>query len=350
MLSKCNMKIVGVQDFALSAPAWLDEGTSVSWLRAWEKIAATSGHQMIAVLREHNYDVKMLRPVRGVTYWFAKTQDKLLSLVIEANPDIVFYNTCFYPQLPKIMQAVRLALPNCKQIVRTHHEVKRVMSDAVLQAVLANADHVIVSTQADVRHLMGLQQQQQLHHYSVVPFGVDVPYFLHARDMHGERGKQLDILASCSCNPVKNLPLLNETFDLLQQKGLHAQNTIGQAKARYAQLLCSSRLYFAPSTSEASGSRSLLEAYACGAYPVVSASCASACEVVKRFGGASIIETAHRSAAQVASELAAIVSQLKEGTVVPDPSIRQQLLSSEFNEAREIARIMAIVQNTSAEA
>jgi hypothetical protein len=43
------MKIVGIQDFALSAPAWLDEGTSVSWLRAWEKLAVL-GHEMVAVL------------------------------------------------------------------------------------------------------------------------------------------------------------------------------------------------------------------------------------------------------------------------------------------------------------
>jgi hypothetical protein len=288
----------------------------------------------------------MLRPVRGVTYWFSKTQDRLLSLVIEARPDIILYNTCYYSKLPKMMEAVRLALPDCKQIVRTHHEVRRVMTDSVLQAVVAHTDHMIVSTQADVQQLMGLGQPLPMQ-LSVVPFGVDVPYFVQAAAAAAaashSQGKLLDVLASCSSNPVKNLPLLQETFGLLQQKGMRTQNTIGQAKVRYAQLLCSTWAYFAPSTSEASGSRSLLEAYACGTYPVVSASCASACEVVNRFGGAHIIQTADRSAEQVASDLSDIVTSLQEGTLAPDPSIPQQLVSSEFNEVREVAKIMAAV-------
>ncbi|WIA10884.1 hypothetical protein OEZ85_011050 [Tetradesmus obliquus] len=272
------MKIAAVQDFPMAAPAWLDANTSVSWLRAFERMAAEGGHEAHAIMREHNYEYTMSRPIRGIHYVFTRGHEKFAGILHKIRPDVVMYNNCCYARLPGLMKAVRQLLPDAVQVVRTHHEVKRVLPRPLLAEVLANADHMIVSTEADWEYISTTTPAPLQH--SIIPFGVDVPYFLARPPC----ARTTDFSASCSGNPVKNLPLLKRVFAELASRGYTTQNILGQPREQYAQQLCSTKVYFSPSTSEASGSRSLLEAYACGAYPVVAAACASACEVVSKLG------------------------------------------------------------------
>ncbi|KAF6252729.1 hypothetical protein COO60DRAFT_1643862 [Scenedesmus sp. NREL 46B-D3] len=338
------MRIVGLQDFAMAAQAWLDESTSVSWLRAFERLAAEGGHEAHAVLREHTHDYyAMEQPTRGVGYVFTKAHGKRLAeAVCRLRPDVVMYNCCYYARLPELMAVVRQQLPSAVQVVRTHHEVRRVLPRPLLAAVLANADHVIVSTDADWEYVVGSGGLPSSH--SVIPFGVDVPYYCcqaHAAQQAGG----LDFAASCSGNPVKNLPLLKAVFAELAGRGYSTCNILGQPKAQYARLLQSARVYFSTSTSEASGSRSLLEAYACGAYPVVAAECVSACEVVGKLGRGQVVDTASASAAAIADRLEAVLASLPPARSSP---AAQQL--TDYGEEQEVRALVSAIQGQAARA
>ena len=63
---------IGVQDYADTAPKWLDSSVSFSWLRAFER--AESSVRRFAFVRELHYTWDMAGPVRGVTYCFRKAQ------------------------------------------------------------------------------------------------------------------------------------------------------------------------------------------------------------------------------------------------------------------------------------
>lgn len=306
----------------MAAPAWLDVGTSVSWLRAFERLSCEQGLETHAVLREHHYDATMSAPIRGVHYTFVKPYDKLAGSITGLQPDVVFYNNCQYAKLPQLMRQVADGAPGVRQIVRTHHEVRRVLPPALLAQVLEHADHIIVSTRADTEALAEVPLRRP---YSVIPFGVDVPYYAQT----AEEAKTIDFIASCSSNPVKDLPLLRSAFAILASRGFTTLNVLGRAKAEYARLMRSARVYFSPTTSEASGSRSLLEAYACGVYPVVSRTCASTCELVGKLGG-HIIDTAHGDAAAVADELEQVLKALPE---LPKADLKP------FSEAAEVRQL-----------
>lgn len=326
-----TMRIIGVQDFPMAAPAWLDDTTSVSWLRAFEQLAE-AGHEVFAILREHNYDYKMARPIRGVRYIFTKTHEKFAQLIKELEPDRIMYNCCYYWRLPTLMQTVKALCPTAHHIIRTHHEVKRVLPKPLLAQVLEHADHMILSTHADWEAVAAIEPVQQ---HTIIPFGVDLNYYGCCAS---QCSKTLDFIASCSGNPVKNLPLLKSVFEELAARGYTTQNVVGMPKQQYAQRLQSARVYFSPTTSEASGSRSLLEAYASGAYPVVSAQCVSTCELVALFGG-SVTDTESGNVKSIADHLERVLHSLPDAL----SGIKLTKLSS-YSEDQEVSDLVLAMQ------
>ena len=287
----------------MSTPMWLDKSTSLSWLRAFEELSEC-GDDVYAILQEPNYEYRMLYPIRGVRYYFTKSSkiltDKIREMICEVKPEVIMYNFCDYGSLPLLIEKLSVLLPDACHYVRTHHEVRRVLSGALLRSILSKVDMMIVSSDADKSVIEDVNKGVKIY---VVPFGVDIKM---GEGVSMER--VIDFASSCGVNPVKNLDILKCVFKGLELRGYKTMNILGQNKLRYVSLLKSTRVFFTPTSSEASGSRSLLEAIVCGAYPVVSDICESTCEVVERLGGSRV--SISRSIDEIVDELEEILCNM----------------------------------------
>lgn len=276
------MLFIGIQDYPMPAAKWLDAATSVSWLKAFEKLAA-NGHVCHAILQEHHVSYHMSAPIRGVYYHFFNKEinenEDVFSIIHNLKPDVLMYNCCGYNKVLKLLSRMQSILPACKHILRTHHEVKRVMPLELAARICMLADGIIVSTQHDIDYIQSLGITSPT--LSLCPFGVDIAYFGETTAL----SRDIDVSASCSLNPVKNGPLLAKVFEIMKQRGKNVVNILGQSPEVYRNTLQRSKVYFAPTLSEASGSRSLLEAITAGAYPVCSAECESTMDLIKLYNG-----------------------------------------------------------------
>lgn len=278
------MIIVGLQDFAMTAAKWLDAGTSVSWIRALEKLAE-EGHTCYAILREHHVSYEMTVPIRGVHYHFTNKDfvddDKVCSNLQNLRPDVILYNCCWYEKVPALLTCMQILLPDCRHILRTHHEVKRVLPPILASKICALTDGLIMSTQHDIEYIYSLGITHPIIY--LCPFGVEAAYFYCNNNPCSQR--DIDVCASCSANPIKNGSLLSNVFAEMKTRGFNVLNVVGQALDKYRDILQHSKVYFAPTLSEASGSRSMLEAIAAGAYPVCVSECESTTDLVNHYNG-----------------------------------------------------------------
>lgn len=281
--------VLGVQDYKMNAAKWLDAGVSLSWLRAFEAMAsadAAGSVRLHALVREPHFETVMEVPVRGVHYRFYCDRMAVARHVRDVDPDVIVYNFWEYDHAPDILAVANAAAPAALHVLRVHHELRAAMAPALLARVLQVVDAFIVPTRHDRAYLLEQGCDPAATTISIIPFGVDVDFFadsLPSRDDRAQRA--LHCVASCSANPVKNAPLMRAVFARLDDEGYKTRNLIGAKRAVYREVLRSARVYFAPSASEASGSRSLIEALAAGCLPVVARECASAVDVVARFGG-----------------------------------------------------------------
>lgn len=328
------MLFVGIQDFAMPAAKWLDAATSVSWLRAFEKLAA-DGHICHAILQEHHITYHMSTPIRGVYYHFINKKinedDDVFSVIHNLKPDVIMYNCCVYNKIPALLSRMQSLLPACKHTLRTHHEVKRVMPPDLATKICSLVDGLIISTQHDIDYMQSLNIMSPTP--SLCPFGVDIAFF-------GENTKlsrDIDFSASCSLNPVKNGSLLANVFEMLKQRGYIVVNILGQSPAVYRKILQRTKVYFAPTLSEASGSRSLLEAIAAGAYPVCSAECHSTMDLIRLYNGTSI-STEQNTVENICNILQDCLNN--KSLHWKSPSQSQMDIYSEQNEIRTLRNIL----------
>lgn len=320
------MKLIGIQDFSLSAAKWLDPATSISWLRVWEKLSTE--HEVHALVREHTTTHTMSAPIQGVTYHFSEKDNFwniLIARLLTLDPDCIFYNCFEYQKMADVIQVYKNQRPHCLHIVRTHHQIQRCFPLSILDQVNV-ADIWIVSTVEDVAWF---KQAQTIPLMFVVPFGVDGEYF-----KTDTLAKTLDFVASASNNAVKQKPLLDQVFNLLKEKGYTTRNIVGVSKEVYRDVLQSAKIYITLTLSEASGSRSLLEAIFAGAYPAVFGSCSSTTAICEKVGGLVLTGTAEEIAEQL------------ETALLGDARVNEYSLA-EFEEAKEIEDLYAIFTHLS---
>lgn len=284
------MKIVGIQDYPMPAPKWLDTTVSVTWLRAFENLA-DENNDMYAILEEPNYDYIMSNKLNNVKYFFTRSSrrfnESLMRYLKEIKPDIIMYNYCDYASIPNLIRIIRNVLPETQHCIRVHHGLKRVVSNRnLLLSILDLVDAIVVSTKMDLEYIGEVSVNRKYDKKMfIVPFGVDIKYMKYTKNT---KFKSIDVVSSSSSNPVKNLETLNKIFNELNKRGYSTRNVLGESKESYRDVLNSSKIFISLSNSEASGSRSLIEAISCGLYPVVNKDCESACEVISKLGGISI--------------------------------------------------------------
>ena len=323
-------KLLGIQDFPMSAPRWLDSATSVTWLRTWEKLVGT--YELHALLREPYISYSMQSSIRGVYYHFEQQDTfwkNLLANVLKIGPSYIFYNCFEYKKMADFIQIYHNHDPSCLHIVRSHHELARVVPLIDLDSVNV-ADIWIVASASDASYL-NLAKHQPCKLYTV-PFGVDVDYF---SSHQSEEKRSIDFVTSTSTNPVKQSALINQVFTFLNAKGYTTQNVVGASKDAYRKVLQSARVYVTLSTSEASGSRSLLEAMAADAYPVIWSDCKSAYEIICQLEyGEHVVGTAE----EIADQLENILKELNE-PLLPVTALQP------YTETAEIDALYAIFKS-----
>lgn len=270
------MKIIGIQDYPMPVTKWLDTNSSVSWLRTFESMS--KNHECYALLREHNYNESIQEPIRGINYTFSQKTDidSITKLSNKVNPDVIFYNFCEYKKLSEILNKMYIMYPWCLHVVRVHHESKRVLKDkSTLRGIIDNSDLIITGNKYDVEYIKSIDNKTECF---IVPFGINTEDFIENPGFTSKK-----ILSSSGDNPVKRLDVLNEIFMILNEKGYNTCNLIGINKKDYLERLKKGRYFLMTSTSEASGSRSLLEAINFGLYPIVTKECESALSICKEF-------------------------------------------------------------------
>lgn len=333
------MIIVGLQDFAMPAAKWLDAGTSLSFIRALEQLAEV-GYTCHAILREHHISYQMTAPVRGVYYHFTNKNftedDNVHNHLQNLRPDIVLYNCCWYDKVPELLNLMQILLPDCCHILRTHHEVRRVLPPNLATQVCALTDGLIMSTQHDINyiHSLGIKHPK----IYLCPFGVDVAYFGSINNHSPQR--DIDVSASCSANPIKNGPLLVKVFDTMKMRGFKVLNVVGETTDKYRETLQKSKVYFAPTLSEASGSRSLLEAIAAGAYPVCIDECLSTVDLVNHYNG-TVVSSTKNDVEAICDVLEKCIVSMSHSWKQPSPTDMKQ-----HTEEVEISKLQDILLHT----
>lgn len=327
------MRVVGVQDYPMKAAAWMDERNKIAWLRALEELAK-KGHDTYAIVREHHYDHRMSAPIRGITYIFASSDDAIPSLVSQLRPAVVMYNNCCYAKLPGLLQAVRDTVPDTKQIVRTQHEVKRVLNPKLIEQLLGIVDELVVSSFADLLAIeaaaASVSTPVPVH---VIPIGAQVGL---VRSLPNVEVRDIDFAASCSS--TERLAELQQVFAELTQRGYTCCNIVGEQRQDALNKLKRTRVFVSTSLSEGSGSRVLLEAIAAGAHPVVQAACESAVEVVDKLGGA-VLDMQQLSTTQVADSLEHLWSTRQQPMLAHAPNLDM------FSDSYEVARLIDVLSN-----
>lgn len=268
------MKVLGIQDYSMSAIRWLDQDTSVSWLRSFEALSK-DGHECHALLKEHNYTGKILTPIRGVKYNFiSHTLDAdNITKFTDSDTDIILYNFCNYKSLQHILKTMQIRFPWALHIVRTHHECKRVLDTELLLELSKHCDNLIVSSVYDEMYI-------KTHcdiPCSVLPFCVEIDVNIKEEI----NIKDIDVVSSIGDNPVKRPVILDEIFSNLNEDNITTKNLIGLNKPDYIKQLKRGKIFLSTCYSEASGSRSLIEAIALGCYPVITKECESAYGICK---------------------------------------------------------------------
>lgn len=273
---------VGIQDYADSAPKWLDASVSFSWLRALE--ASSSSIECIAFVREINYTRDMVTPIRGVSYRFRKAQFPNWAAEIPAiAPALILYNLCEYNIGAGAMQFLHYNLPNTTHVIRLHHEVKFLMAHEGFRECVLEADIAIVPTESQVDDLREIGFHGEIR---VIPFGVDRRIMERSRRPWG--GRDIDFVCANTAAPQKNAVLLQKVFTILISKGYRTENAGGLTPSGLAEKLGRSKIFFQPSMTEASGSRVLLEGIAAGCYPIALTESKTTSEVALQHGGQSI--------------------------------------------------------------
>lgn len=317
------MKILGIQYYSMSALKWLDKETSVSWLRAFENF---EGHECYALLKEHNYTGKIEYPIRGVKYYFVENINisSITKYIIEVSPDVILYNFCNYSELADILKSMQIRFPWCLHIVRTHHECKRVLYKELVIKITENCDSMIVSNLYDKKYIKEINPNIPCE---IIPFGVNINIQINSKVV-----KDIDVISSCGNNPVKRPLVLKEIFLQLDKQNFITKNLIGLHKTDYIKELQRGKIFLNTSVSEASGSRSLLEAIIAGCYPIITQECESALDICKDLG----IPYTCISVNHSIDEVVKIIKEIPQNSIVNLDKIHKYSDTTEINTLQNI--------------
>lgn len=266
---------VGVHDHANYAARWLDSSSPYSWLRAFELSSEFS--LPYAFLKEKNISYEMTENIRGVNYnFFDYSFSKWNKKIVELDPEIIFYNLCYYKDAPTGVLKLKNKLKKTKQIIRIHHDVNYLKEqDGFIDTVLL-CDVAIVPTKNQVDSLKRLGFNGDIY---VLPFGIDFNEF-PLSPIPLEK-KSIDILSATNSHPARNQKLLNRIFSSLSKKGFNVKNIYDRPRNELKEILSDSKFFLLTSLTEASGSRIILEAIKSGCIPIAFEECETAAELLR---------------------------------------------------------------------
>ena len=231
--------IVGYHDYAMSAPLVLDNSTSLSWLRSFEKISDQANCH--AVLREPNYTRSIEGKIRGVSYSFIEGHlSNHLEAIAQIKPDVIMLNICWYSQSIELIERLKDMFPKAKIIGRLHHDYKYLCDQKhPIDDFISKVHELVVPTQ------YALKQIQQNHKlripFHVLGFGVDVNFFSEFAD---QKKRTVKAVSAIGPNPTKNHELLNYIFSELRDQGFKASNLQGLTKTEFRKSLAEAEYFF----------------------------------------------------------------------------------------------------------
>lgn len=316
------MIILGIHDYKMPIYTWLSEKTSNSFVRCFESLIGDERH---AILYEPNYECTLDRKINGVTYHFCKTDVFLYSIINKIKPDIILYNYWRMNLLETHLSYIKVVFPSCKNIIRFHHDIRRILVEPLRTSILSKTDEYIVADEIMI--------DNSIKGGYIIPFGINMDFYKPV----GEVEKIYDFVCSANENKTKNLPLVNKVISILESKGYKCKNVLGATKEIYRNILQSSKIYFTFTLSEGGTSRSLLEALTAGCNAV----CAAECDTLRNLPIKLIRTGAYIRDGILFNEgnLEEIVDQMIDAL----NNIKPIVLSRQYDESVEIRDLMDVI-------
>ncbi|WP_146201907.1 glycosyltransferase [Teichococcus aestuarii] len=218
------MKLVGIHDYTMTAPMFIDPNTSLSWLRAFERLSAK--HETHAFLREKNYDRSITGAINGIYYHFhTPNLNNQWRKIADQKPDLVFFNLCDFNGGFDGVAKLRNALPEAVFLIRFHHEPQHLFRKSRFLEILYAMDAAIVPMDF---HKEDLKSARYFGDVYAAPFGVDWKDFATKARPFGER--YWDVVSAVGPAPQKNTAMLKEVFSILEGRGYKTKNFGGLSK------------------------------------------------------------------------------------------------------------------------